>query len=112
LNNQIILFLFSSKLIEIFRQCLRQYAHGCLSAFLPQTFSQTSSTLSGVGLIGTSSILQNLIRDETSPSARLTQDQIYFTCCILATADWSAETTVQLQEKLKQKISVIFKLLI
>uniref|UniRef100_A0A915MLE9 Vacuolar protein sorting-associated protein 53 homolog n=1 Tax=Meloidogyne javanica TaxID=6303 RepID=A0A915MLE9_MELJA len=94
-----------SKLIEIFRQCLRQYAHGCLSAFLPQTFSQTSSTLSGVGLIGTSSILQNLIRDETSPSARLTQDQIYFTCCILATADWSAETTVQLQEKLKQKIS-------
>lgn len=94
-----------SKLFEIFRQCLRQYAHGCLSAFLPQTFSQTSSSLSGVGLIGTSSILQNLIRDETSPSARLTQDQIYFTCCILATADWSAETTAQLQEKLKQKIS-------
>lgn len=43
-------------------------------------------------------------RDETA--VRLTVDQQFFTCCILATADWCAETTLQLQEKLKQGVHV------
>ena len=73
---------------------MRGYAHGCLTAFLPQVTTQNSLT--------TSSILQNLIGEETI--VRLTPDQQFFTCCLLATADWCAETTLQLQEKLKQKI--------
>lgn len=52
------------------------------------------------------SLLQNLMREETS--VRLTADQQYFTCCLLATADWCAETTMQLQEKMKQRLQVIF----
>ncbi|KAE9551032.1 hypothetical protein FO519_005766 [Halicephalobus sp. NKZ332] len=82
------------QLVTIFRQCLRGYAHGCLTAFLPQVITQNSMT--------TASLLQNLIREETT--VRLTPDQRFFACCILATADWCAETTIQLQEKLKQRI--------
>uniref|UniRef100_A0A7E4W585 Vacuolar protein sorting-associated protein 53 homolog n=1 Tax=Panagrellus redivivus TaxID=6233 RepID=A0A7E4W585_PANRE len=82
------------QLVKVFRQCLRGYAHGCLTAFLPQVSVQTG--------MSTASLLQNLIREETI--VRLTPDQQFFTCCLLATADWCAETTVQLQEKLKQKV--------
>uniref|UniRef100_A0AC35ETN6 Vacuolar protein sorting-associated protein 53 homolog n=1 Tax=Panagrolaimus sp. PS1159 TaxID=55785 RepID=A0AC35ETN6_9BILA len=85
------------QLVLVFRQCLRGYAHGCLTAFLPQVTTQNSIT--------TTSLLQNLIGEETI--VRLTPDQQFFTCCILATADWCAETTQQLQEKLKQKIPEI-----
>lgn len=85
---------FSRQLITVFQQCLRGYGHSCLTAFLPQLTMQNS--------ISTTSLLQNLIREETI--LRLTAEQQFFTCCILATADWCAETTLQLQEKLKQKI--------
>ncbi|KAI1717145.1 vacuolar protein sorting-associated protein 53 like protein [Ditylenchus destructor] len=90
-------------LVEVFRQCLRNYGHGCLSAFLPQVSSTSSSYAQG--LIGTSSLLQNLMREETS--IRLTAEQQFFTCCLLATADWCAETTMQLQDKLKQRMAEI-----
>uniref|UniRef100_A0A158R4X4 Vacuolar protein sorting-associated protein 53 homolog n=1 Tax=Syphacia muris TaxID=451379 RepID=A0A158R4X4_9BILA len=82
-------------LVEILRGCLRGYAHGCLTAFLPSLSSASSST----------SLLQTLLRDESA--AKLTIDQQFFTCCILATADWCAETTLQLQEKLKQRVQSI-----
>ncbi|KAH7731207.1 Vps53-likeN-terminal family protein [Aphelenchoides avenae] len=89
----------SSKLLEVFRQCLRGYGHGCLTAFLPQVTSGYQGTIT------TASLLQNLIREETT--VRLTPDQQFFTCCLLATADWCAETTLQLQEKLKQRVPSI-----
>lgn len=52
----------------------------------------------------TSSILQNLMREETN--VRLTPDQQFFCCCLLATSDWCAETVNQLQEKLRQRLPV------
>ncbi|VDN92232.1 unnamed protein product [Brugia pahangi] len=83
-------------LVEVLRSCLRGYAHGCLTAFLPSLSSTQFSS---------ASILQTLMRDEAA--VRLTVDQQFFTCCILATADWCAETTLQLQEKLKQRVQSI-----
>uniref|UniRef100_A0A915DXZ3 Vacuolar protein sorting-associated protein 53 homolog n=1 Tax=Ditylenchus dipsaci TaxID=166011 RepID=A0A915DXZ3_9BILA len=91
------------ELVEVFRQCLRNYGHGCLSAFLPQISSSSSSGYQGI--MGSSSLLQNLMREDTT--IRLTADQQFFTCCLLATADWCAETTMQLQEKLKQRMAEI-----
>lgn len=82
-------------LVDVLRGCLRGYAHGCLTAFLPSLSTASSST----------SLLQTLLRDETA--VHLTIDQQFFTCCILATADWCAETTLQLQEKLKQRVQTI-----
>jgi len=81
------------KLVEMFQHCLRDYGHGCLSAFLPQL-----STGSSIGL------LQSLMREEAN-NPRLSSDKQFFTCCLLATADWCAETTLQLQEKIKQRIN-------
>ncbi|EJW86688.1 hypothetical protein WUBG_02401 [Wuchereria bancrofti] len=83
-------------LVEVLRSCLRGYAHGCLTAFLPSLSSTQFSS---------ASILQTLMRDEAA--VRLTVDQQFFTCCVLATADWCAETTLQLQEKLKQRVQSI-----
>lgn len=95
------IIVFFRELAKVFSQCLRGYGHGCLSAFLPQT----SSSSQHQGLIGSSSLLQNFMREDTS--LRLSLDSQYFTCCLLATADWCAETTLQLQEKLRQRIPVI-----
>ena len=55
-----------SKLAELFQQCLRDYGHGCLSAFLPQMNTGVS-----VGL------LQSFMREESS--VRLTPEQQFFT---------------------------------
>ncbi|EPB80307.1 Vps53-like protein [Ancylostoma ceylanicum] len=81
--------------VGVVRVCLRNYAHGCLTAFLPTAHGQQSSS--------STANLFNLIREDTSV-LRLTPDQQFLTCCILATADWCAETTLQLQEKLAQRL--------
>ncbi|KHJ93997.1 Vps53-like protein [Oesophagostomum dentatum] len=81
--------------VGVVRVCLRNYAHGCLTAFLPTAHGQQSSS--------STANLFNLIREDTSV-VRLTPDQQFLTCCILATADWCAETTLQLQEKLAQRL--------
>ncbi|CAJ0942568.1 unnamed protein product, partial [Mesorhabditis belari] len=85
-------------IVTLLRSCLRGFAHSCLTAFLPQQSSGSS--------IATTVNLFNLIRDDTIP-IRLTPDQQFLTCCILATADWCAETTIQLQEKLVQRLTGI-----
>uniref|UniRef100_A0A8R1DJP6 Vacuolar protein sorting-associated protein 53 homolog n=2 Tax=Caenorhabditis japonica TaxID=281687 RepID=A0A8R1DJP6_CAEJA len=79
--------------IGVLRVCLRAYATSCLIAFLPTLGSQQSGTAN----------LFSLIREEVA-YPRLTPDQQFLVCCILATADWCAETTIQLQEKLSQRI--------
>ncbi|CAJ0585063.1 unnamed protein product, partial [Mesorhabditis spiculigera] len=83
-------------IVGVIRGCLRNFAHNCLTAFLPQQPVSQST-------IATAANLFNLIREEAAP-VRLTPDQLFMTCCILATADWCAETTIQLQEKLVQRL--------
>ncbi|UMM24503.1 hypothetical protein L5515_004708 [Caenorhabditis briggsae] len=79
--------------IGVVRVCLRGYATSCLIAFLPSLGSQQSGAAN----------LFSLIREEVA-YPRLTPDQQFLVCCILATADWCAETSIQLQEKLAQRI--------
>ncbi|CAL2036867.1 unnamed protein product [Caenorhabditis brenneri] len=79
--------------IGVVRVCLRGYAASCLIAFLPSLGSQQSGAAN----------LFSLIREEIA-YPRLTPDQQFLVCCILATADWCAETSIQLQEKLSQRI--------
>uniref|UniRef100_A0AC35TLR8 Vacuolar protein sorting-associated protein 53 homolog n=1 Tax=Rhabditophanes sp. KR3021 TaxID=114890 RepID=A0AC35TLR8_9BILA len=86
------------KLVDIFKNCLQKYANECISTFLPK--GSTWGSLST-----TASLFQNFIRDDSSQ--RLSLDQQYFTCCLLSTADWCAETTIQLQDKLKQRLATV-----
>ncbi|CAI4232374.1 unnamed protein product [Auanema sp. JU1783] len=81
--------------VNVVRGCLRGYAHSCLTSFLPTSLGQSSGS--------SAANLFNLVREE-STHIRLTIDQQFLTCCILATADWCAETTLQLQEKLGQRL--------
>uniref|UniRef100_A0AAF5DFJ2 T-complex protein 1 subunit epsilon n=2 Tax=Strongyloides stercoralis TaxID=6248 RepID=A0AAF5DFJ2_STRER len=86
------------KLVDIFKNCLQKYANDCIVAFLPKDNSWN-------GLSATASLFPHFVRDDTSQ--RLNDDQQFFICCLLATADWCAETTLQLQDKLKQRIESI-----
>ncbi|CAD6184986.1 unnamed protein product [Caenorhabditis auriculariae] len=80
--------------VGVLRVCLRGYAQTCLTAFLP--------TVGGASAQQTSTLF-SLIREEAT-HVPLTADQQFLTCCILATADWCAETSLQLQEKLAQRV--------
>eukprot|EP00080_Pristionchus_pacificus_P005924 PDM65944.1 vps-53 [Pristionchus pacificus] len=87
--------------ISVVRTCLRNFAVGCLTAFLPSTNANTgNANASGATA---SALFQSFIRDDSAP-VRLTPTQQFFTCCVLATADWCAETTAQLHEKLAQRL--------
>ena len=69
-----------------------------MTAFLPKI---TSS-----GAQGTVGLFQTLLK-EGGEIPRLTRDDQFLTCCILATADWCAETTQQLQEKLRERVPAL-----
>uniref|UniRef100_A0A0N4Z299 T-complex protein 1 subunit epsilon n=1 Tax=Parastrongyloides trichosuri TaxID=131310 RepID=A0A0N4Z299_PARTI len=86
------------KLVDIFKNCLQKYANDCIVAFLPKDNSWNS-------LSATASLFPHFVRDDSSQ--RLNNDQQFFICCLLATSDWCAETTLQLQDKLKQRIESI-----
>uniref|UniRef100_A0A1I7UHN4 Vps53 C-terminal domain-containing protein n=1 Tax=Caenorhabditis tropicalis TaxID=1561998 RepID=A0A1I7UHN4_9PELO len=81
------------EVIGVVRVCLRDYATSCLIAFLPSLCSQQSEAAN----------LFSLIREEIA-YPRLTPDQQFLVFCILATAGWCGETSIQLQEKLSQQI--------
>ncbi|GMT18985.1 hypothetical protein PFISCL1PPCAC_10282 [Pristionchus fissidentatus] len=89
--------------IAVIRQCLRNYAHGCLTAFLPSTTVNSGGTGGSGSATAASSLFQSFIRDDSAP-VRLTPNQQFFTCCVLSTADWCAETSAQLHDKLAQRL--------
>lgn len=83
-----------SEVAPVFKKYLREYANRCLTAFLPKiNASQVSST---AGLI------QSLLKEGDVP--RMSEDEQFLTCCILATAEFCSETAKQLEEKLKERV--------
>ncbi|KRY01493.1 Vacuolar protein sorting-associated protein 53 -like protein [Trichinella pseudospiralis] len=65
----------------------------CLTGVLPKIASSHSTTTAG--------LLQSFLKEGDMP--RLSNDEIYLVCCVLITAEFCAETSHQLQEKLKEK---------
>uniref|UniRef100_A0A915ICT1 Vacuolar protein sorting-associated protein 53 homolog n=1 Tax=Romanomermis culicivorax TaxID=13658 RepID=A0A915ICT1_ROMCU len=72
--------------------CLR-----CLVGSLPKTGSSSGSQFTS-----TSTLIQSLLKE--GDAVKLTRDEIYVICCVLTTAEFCAETTQQLQDKLKEKV--------
>lgn len=66
-----------------------------MTAFLPK--------INSAQITSTAGLIQSLLKE--GEVARLTNDEIFLTCCILTTAEFCAETTQQLQEKLKEKVA-------
>ena len=81
-------------------------------------FSAPPSSSSSAAL-ATASLLSALLKDgvgasligvdstsaSSSPAVRLSLDDQFTACVVLATADWAADTTAQLAAKLKEKYS-------
>ncbi|KRX53091.1 Vacuolar protein sorting-associated protein 53 -like protein [Trichinella sp. T9] len=80
-------------LSRLFKKYLHEYAQRCLTGLLPKIASAHTTTTAG--------LLQSFLKEGDMP--RLSNDEIYLVCCILITAEFCAETSHQLQEKLKEK---------
>ncbi|KRZ01465.1 Vacuolar protein sorting-associated protein 53 -like protein [Trichinella zimbabwensis] len=80
-------------LSRLFKKYLHEYAQRCLTGVLPKIASSHSTTTAG--------LLQSFLKEGDMP--RLSNDEIYLVCCVLITAEFCAETSHQLQEKLKEK---------
>ncbi|XKL64167.1 hypothetical protein PGB90_004253 [Kerria lacca] len=99
-------------LANTFQKYLREYASKVLHNNLPKLNNVTPSTSAIVSSItrelwdfaGASP--RNLIQSDVG---KYTTQELSRICCILSTAEYCLETTQQLEEKLKEKISDTFK---
>lgn len=101
------------ELTKIFQKYLREYALKVLINNLPKAEIQSlSSSVQSITRdlqkISTSGLIQNfssLLKEGDLPKfTRMEQNQI---CCILITAEYCLETTMQLEVKLKEKIDPV-----
>uniref|UniRef100_A0A5S6QT54 Vacuolar protein sorting-associated protein 53 homolog n=1 Tax=Trichuris muris TaxID=70415 RepID=A0A5S6QT54_TRIMR len=78
-------------LAHLFKKYLREYAQRCLANFLPKITCGQVTTTAG--------LIQSFLKEGDAP--RLSVEETYRVCCVLATAEFCAETIHNLQEKLK-----------
>ena len=120
------------KLALIFQKYLRDYANRVLSLSLPKLMSVSGSTYSSLSGAATSLIqnfqIQNMLKESSQSgsgssgliagvggvggalanfesSKKLNEAEICKICSILCTAEYCLETTQQLEDKLKEKVS-------
>jgi vacuolar protein sorting-associated protein 53 len=123
------------KLTVIFQKYLREYSHRVLSSSLPKLVTISGSTYSSISGAATSLIqnfqIQNMLKENSSQSSsgsggggliggvsgvsgaltsfdsskKLNEAEICKICSILCTAEYCLETTQQLEDKLKEKVS-------
>ena len=120
------------KLAQIFQKYLRDYANRVLSLSLPKLMSVSGSTYSSLSGAATSLIqnfqIQNMLKESSQSgsgssgliagvggvggalanfesSKKLNEAEICKICSILCTAESCLETTQQLEDKLKEKVS-------
>ena len=120
------------KLAQIFQKYLRDYANRVLSLSLPKLMSVSGSTYSSLSGAATSLIqnfqIQNMLKESSQSgsgssgliagvggvggalanfesSKKLNEAEICKICSILCTAEYCLETTQQLEDKLKEKVS-------
>jgi vacuolar protein sorting-associated protein 53 len=113
----------------IFKKYLREYALRLLEAKIPKLQTTTSLMtsaasqlhqhhVSNTGMGSLTKDLQNLstaagqvfhsLMKEGDNTVRLTRDELIRICSILTTAEYCLETVQQLEDKLKEKINIIF----
>lgn len=89
------------ELAGVFQKYLREYASGVLQASVPR--AHTTSASLGVPALVTN--LHTLLRDETSNDSRYTKQEISKITSVITTAEYCLETTIHLEQKLKEKVS-------
>ncbi|XP_049882598.1 vacuolar protein sorting-associated protein 53 homolog isoform X2 [Pectinophora gossypiella] len=89
------------ELAGVFAKYLREYATSVLGAALPRA---ASAGLAG-NMPSIVSNLHTLLRDDTNNTTRYTKQEICKITSVITTAEYCLETTVHLQQKLKEKVS-------
>ncbi|KAK7087757.1 vacuolar protein sorting-associated protein 53 homolog [Littorina saxatilis] len=83
-------------LTRTFQKYLKEYAHRVLLANLPK-LSKESGTLSTA-----SGLIQSILKE--GEASKLSEEEQWRVCSILATAEYCMDTTCQLEEKLREKV--------
>ncbi len=111
------------KLAVTFQKYLREYSNRVLSSSLPKLTTFTSSSYSSISGAATSLIqnfqIQNMLKESSQNSSgsssagglldstkKLNENEVCRICSILCTAEYCLETTQQLEDKLKEKVSM------
>ncbi len=112
------------KLAVTFQKYLREYSNRVLSSSLPKLTTFSSSSYSSISGAATSLIqnfqIQNMLKEASQNSSsgslssgglldstkKLNENEVCRICSILCTAEYCLETTQQLEDKLKEKVSI------
>ncbi|CAF0997701.1 unnamed protein product [Brachionus calyciflorus] len=107
------------KLTLTFQKYLREYANKVLSNSLPKLSSSSLSSYSSISGAATNLLqnfqIQNMLKESqgstisnplSSESKKLNETEICRICSILCTAEYCLDTTQQLEDKLREKVSV------
>lgn len=95
------------ELAGVFQKYLREYASSVLQAALPRTnpTSLLSLSLSGNTVPSIVTNLHTLLRDEAGNVSRYTKQEISKITSVITTSEYCLETTIHLEQKLKEKVS-------
>lgn len=97
----------------IFKKYLREYASKILEYKIPKMRSTHTSIGSSMSLLtkdlqnlstAAGQVIHSLLKEDET--LRYTKEEIIRLCCILTTAEYCLETVEQLEDKLKEKISI------
>ncbi|XP_033627749.1 vacuolar protein sorting-associated protein 53 homolog isoform X1 [Asterias rubens] len=98
-------------LTATFQKYLREYASRLLTNNLPNLSNlyrtqagQGASTTVGAMGINISALLKEGLKESTSEAPKFTPEEQYLVCSLLCTAEYCLDTTLQLEEKLKEKV--------
>ncbi|CAG9794296.1 unnamed protein product [Diatraea saccharalis] len=91
------------ELAGVFQKYLREYASSVLAAALPRNGGGSGSG-SGVAVPTLVSNLHTLLKDDTA-NARYTKQEICKITSVITTSEYCLETTVHLEQKLKEKVA-------
>ncbi|KAM3956234.1 LOW QUALITY PROTEIN: vacuolar protein sorting 53 [Aphomia sociella] len=83
------------ELAAVFQKYLREYAASVLQATLPQR--------APAGLLVTN--LHTLLKDDSGPTTRYTKQEISKITSVITTSEYCLETTIHLEQKLKEKVA-------
>ncbi|KAK7481576.1 hypothetical protein BaRGS_00027225 [Batillaria attramentaria] len=88
-------------LTRTFQKYLKEYANRVLLANLPKLNKESSSLSTASGLI------QSILKE--GEASKLSEEEQWRVCSILATAEYCMDTTCQLEEKLREKVDPSLK---
>lgn len=99
----------------VFKKYLRDYANRVLEFSIPKLITTTTSIGKSMSLLtrdvqnlstAAGQVFQNFLKE--GETQRFTKDDLIRLCCVLTTAEYCLETVQQLEDKLKEKVTIAY----